>query len=880
MLLSQESYRVRWCVLVAVWTLTAFYLFKQASAVGDYLTLVGRLGLRGAPAATTPMKEAYPAFAADAQVWVRHAMSLLEGNDVRLRYTTIDNAPDGREVHWNSAWAWTIAGAGKIHHLITGQPLLGSIERATIWLNPVVHFTLIVLLSAWATNRGGLIVGLLVVGTTVSSDRIYEGFFPGYVDHHGLLTLSVCGLVLGAMFMGGGWWQKSDGTNARILPASAEEARSAAVFSALCGALGLWVSAASVIPPVALVGIAALAANVLHGRSAAKQGATFDPEVWRLWGRVGAAASAVFYLLEYFPQHLSFRLEPNHPLHALAWLGGGELVAELSKRWLGRKEDQWENLKGLAWPLLAVGAVPAVIIIGGPKVFSVLDPFMSHLHNDYIQEFLPIWRTFRGFSTMAIIQTAGVGSLPLIAAIATLSYHRRQSSILLCYMTLAAFAFIALAVWQSRWLLNATGPQIALAIVVLAAWTVHLRAVWRWSIIVAAIAAFMIPGIALRYVGATTQLSGKQVSPGDANATLNRDIAAILRASQPQGEIVLLASPNASTGIAYYGRFKTLGTLYWENTAGLKAAASILGAQTEQEAATLIQKHKVTHIALVAQENFIEQYYRLLHPNAKDEDVRKCFGLKILSDKVVPQWLQMLPYSVPDDLATIKPTVMLFKVTFGQSMPEALYHVALAQIAGGFIDEGERVIDQLIKIAPQLPEPWLRKGELLFTRHAWAESAEHTLKGITLSAANVRSTLYGEAAAAFYKQNQHALAAQIYRGAIMEQATIDHVSYLGWILATSPDDSVRNAKDALQLAELAVKADPASASAFSVLSAALAENGRLPEAANAADRAVANSAIRKDAPGIQQEFADRLATLRAGKPLRFPVPAAPSGPAR
>ena len=71
--------------------------------------IAGQLGMRGAAPAATPLTQAYPAFAADAQVWVRHALSLIEGDKLQLRYTTIDNAPKGREVHWNSAWAWAIA---------------------------------------------------------------------------------------------------------------------------------------------------------------------------------------------------------------------------------------------------------------------------------------------------------------------------------------------------------------------------------------------------------------------------------------------------------------------------------------------------------------------------------------------------------------------------------------------------------------------------------------------------------------------------------------------------------------------------------------------------------------------------------------------------
>ncbi len=54
-----------------------------------------------------------------------------------------------------------------------------------------------------------------------------------------------------------------------------------------------------------------------------------------------------------------------------------------------------------------------------------------------------------------------------------------------------------------------------------------------------------------------------------------------------------------STTIGYYGRFKTLGTFYWENGAGLEAAASIWSARSDEEAARLLRAHGVTHIALI-----------------------------------------------------------------------------------------------------------------------------------------------------------------------------------------------------------------------------------------------------------------------------------------
>ena len=134
--------------LALAWALAALLLFQDTRAVRDYLAMASSLGTRGAPV-TTPFAQAFPSFAPDAQVWIRHSMALLEGEGPRLRYTHIDNAPIGREVHWNSAWAWTIAGAGKLHAAITGLPITRAIERASLWLNPLALFAFIVLFSSW-----------------------------------------------------------------------------------------------------------------------------------------------------------------------------------------------------------------------------------------------------------------------------------------------------------------------------------------------------------------------------------------------------------------------------------------------------------------------------------------------------------------------------------------------------------------------------------------------------------------------------------------------------------------------------------------------------------------------------------------------------------
>jgi tetratricopeptide (TPR) repeat protein len=417
-------------------------------------------------------------------------------------------------------------------------------------------------------------------------------------------------------------------------------------------------------------------------------------------------------------------------------------------------------------------------------------------------------------------------------------------------------------------LLNASGVQVCLAIILIGTWTIHRPLRTRWLVALAMIGLLYLPTGILRYTGASEDVRKRTVSPKDAANMLYRDIAAALRASQPEGDIVMLASPNASTSVGYYGRFKTLGTLYWENDAGLRHAAEILSAPSEDAAAALVRKYHVTHIALISEENFIVQYYQLLHPNATAEEIKKCFGYQLLADKRIPQWLQMLPYSIPDDLKTLNISVMLFKVNFGQNLAEALYNVALAQVASGAIDDGERTFDLLIKQAPQVYQPWLRKGELLLARHNWTEAANAMLKGIALAPAPEHPSLYVNYAGSFYNSKQRALAIRLYRAGLAENYVPDLACYLAWVLATSEEDNLRDGKEALQLAEKVIQTDPNSPSYLNTLAAALAENGRMAEAAAAADRALANSRFKGDPPTVQAIFARRLDIIKSGKPIR------------
>jgi tetratricopeptide (TPR) repeat protein len=312
-----------------------------------------------------------------------------------------------------------------------------------------------------------------------------------------------------------------------------------------------------------------------------------------------------------------------------------------------------------------------------------------------------------------------------------------------------------------------------------------------------------------------------------------RDIAAALRATQPTGDIVLLASPDGSTGIGYYGRFKTLGTLYWENTEGLKAAAAIYCAERDEEARELMRAHGITHVAVLSKANYLEHYFRLLRPGAPPRDLEKTFGHRLLTQEI-PRWLRAVTYRVPPNLVLPDLSVMLLQVVPDQNEFDARMNLAHAEVAMGASDKAE----------------------------------PNFLRAIGLAAADQRPALFKTASDLAYQAHAHAVANRLYRAGLAAGENPALAANLAWLLATSTDNTVRNGREALALIEPIVRAAPQDAGTLNTFAAALAENGRFGDAATIADRAlliVRNSGAPAQILNLLQQ---RVETYRAGRPWR------------
>ena len=100
-----------------------------------------------------------------------------------------------------------------------------------------------------------------------------------------------------------------------------------------------------------------------------------------------------------------------------------------------------------------------------------------------------------------------------------------------------------------------------------------------------------------------------------------------------------------------------------------------------------------------------------------------------------------------------------------------------------------------------------------------------------------------------------------------ERADPNLATDLAWVLSTCKVDALRNGAEAVRWAEEAVRADPSSATFLNTLAAALAEQGRFPEAVRTAEEALAAARKANDA-GTAKLTEARLEAFRAGRAWR------------
>ena len=199
----------------------------------------------------------------------------------------------------------------------------------------------------------------------------------------------------------------------------------------------------------------------------------------------------------------------------------------------------------------------------------------------------------------------------------------------------------------------------------------------------------------------------------------------------------------------------------------------------------------------------------------------------------------------------------------------ALNNLGIIFLDKGQLDEAISKLQAAIDLRPEnapahdnLAKALLRKGRL-------PEAMVQYRKFLEIEPGNVeaRNTL----GTALIQQGRVSEAIVQWREALAVQPDNGNAaSNLAWVLATCPEDSIRDGTRAVELAEKAMRLSGGKIPMiFRVLAAAYAENGRFSDAIDTAQRG-ADLANRTGNPALASELESNIALYQSGRPLRDP----------
>lgn len=686
-----------WVALAVMAAVSGFVLWDATVRARHVLAVTASYGVTVDNPATVPASPTgyadgrrslvMPLGAADTAHWIMQTQAMIAAGEWRLRRVDYDNAPDGREVHWAAPFHWWLAGLAWIDHGLSGRPLGQSVERAVIYSGPVMLGLLLAGLVPCLWRRFSVLAAVLGALGLVAVYPFYLDFAAGYADHHGLVNS--CGLLT-VLFLAAGTREET-----------AAGARRWFVRSGLAGGTGLWISAATQAPVLVGVGLGALAAGWFARGATARPAWLNEPGLFRTWGLVGGGVSLAAWLLEYFPHHPGLRLEVNHPLYAAAWVGGGEVlrVALLALRDGPRGLSGRDRAAGVVGVVL-VALLPVVIVLSAAKSFLVADPFLWRLHSQYIAEFQGLGRILRrGFNWVLAALW-----LPMLLLGPALWRVRRRS---VSPAERAALAFVlvpALLAWlmgwgQVRWL----GLAFALTVPVVAVYFRADETVRTRNLFLGWLAAGLLlfgPGL-VKAVSRT--LAAPEFTTEDIRSLAERDVAHWLRLRGGGDRVVVAATPSVTNKLIYHGGVTGVGTLYWENLAGLKHAAELFAAPTPGAAREIAGRLGVTHIVFLSWGAFEGTLVRLQRglpeaaPLPADTFVAQLFGAP-----VPPAWLRAVPFKLPGHPALAGEQVRIWAITPEQTPAAAAARAANYHLELGQLDQAEELAATLVRFEDQL----------------------------------------------------------------------------------------------------------------------------------------------------------------------------------
>ncbi|HVU24023.1 MAG TPA: hypothetical protein VHE13_07850, partial [Opitutus sp.] len=241
--------------------------------------------------------------------WVAQVQQMFAQGEWRVRHVDYDYAPQGRDIVSASPYRWWLATLARLDHLFSGRPLAIAVEHAALFSDPLLLVLLLIGTTVFVVRRFGVLPAALTAAGLAATFPLAAAFLPGQPHGEGLQLAAAVWSVLPLLLAG--------------RHASTESLRNHFVAAGIAGGIGLWLGVGTELPVlIGVVAGATLAARMTRG----------DPEAaplpWRAWAMAGALTCLAARIIEFLPAHdPGWRLDVVHPLHGLAWLGVGELLA-------------------------------------------------------------------------------------------------------------------------------------------------------------------------------------------------------------------------------------------------------------------------------------------------------------------------------------------------------------------------------------------------------------------------------------------------------------------------------------------------------------------------------------------------------------------------
>jgi hypothetical protein len=638
--------------------------------------------------------------------WLAQTQRMLNRGEARVRHIDYENAPFGRTVLTPSPYRWWLGFLAWCEHVATGAPSSALVEKAALLADPLL-WGIIILGSAILAAKcfGSLSAALVSVGL-VSLFPFITGFWPGAPDDRGLAqALAMASVLLLSCA-------------AAAAPENEEARRRWFILAGIAGGLGLWVKVSVELPVLWGIAGGGLLVPLLAPRGKAPADGPTPLLPWRAWACAGAATTVLASLAEYSPSELWTReLSFVHPLHGLAWLGAGELLAQASA-WLQNRTFSRapRNLVLVALSIAAAVAVPAALLTRNGADLFVLDSMGSHLtrlRGGIVAPSLAAWIVTQGPSVWLWLTLAPLGAL--LPAAWVLRNRRiampTRASVAITLgpvMVALSLACVKLAWWQTL---------DALLLVTLAAVAPGISSQWisararlGWISLVVVLLA---PGV-IYALGWDRPGRGDVLRRTELQDLILRDLAGWIGQHSSPGAAIVLSPPGASTALCYYGAFRGLGSVSDENKEGIRAAVRLMSERNVQEAKEIVNRRSITHIVLLSWDTTFDDFAR-----AADGQIEGTF-IDRLNFATLPRWLRPLAYPLPSIPGFEDRSVTVLEVVDEQDDATTLGNIALYFAEIGDLDRARSAAEGLARFSTDFGA-WVARAQVAEAIHDDAE---------------------------------------------------------------------------------------------------------------------------------------------------------------